>query len=105
MIKKRVLFLILVGVLAFLFVPDEALDSYRYYQGAELYFFGNSPWEIIVKSFDENFDFIYYVLFSLLNNYGLPYQLVTGISVAFFFYEALKFIDLSIQKYNYVVQS
>jgi EpsG family len=104
LIKKRVLFLILVGVLAFLFVPDEALDSYRYYQRAEVNFIGYSPWEIIVESFNENFDFIYYVLFSLLNNYGLPYQLVTGISVAFFFYEALKFIDLNILKYNYVVQ-
>ena len=104
MIKKRVLFIILVGILAFLFVPDEALDSYRYYESAEVNFIGYSPWEIIVESFNENFDFIYYVLFSLVNNYGLPYQLVTGISVVFFFYEALKFIDLNVLKYNYVVQ-
>lgn len=104
MIKKRVLFLILVGILAFLFVPDEALDSYRYYQSADFNFIGYSSWEIIVKSFNENFDFIYYVLFSLLKNYGLPYQLVTGISVIFFFNEALKFIDLNILKYNYIVQ-
>ncbi len=104
MIKKRVFFIILVGILAFLFVPDEALDSYRYYQGADVNFIGYSSFEIIVESFNENFDFIYYVLFSLLKNYGLPYQLVTGISVAFFFHEALKFIDLNIKQYNYVVQ-
>jgi hypothetical protein len=104
LIKKRVFFIILVGVLAFLFVPDEALDSFRYYQRAEVNYIGYTPWEIIVESFNENFDFIYYVLFSLLKNYGLPYQLVTGISVAFFFYEALKFIDFNIKRYNYVVQ-
>ncbi len=104
MIKKRILFLIVVGILAFLFVPDEALDSYRYYQRAEVSFIGYTSWEIIVESFNENFDFIYYVLFGLLNNYGLPYQLVTGLSVALFFHEALKFIDLNIVKYNYKVQ-
>lgn len=106
-LKKRLYYAIVVGFFAFLFVPDEALDSFRYYELAHA-FDNLDLFGMIQKSVDENLDFIYYLFFYILIRLDLPIQLVTGFSVAVYLYISLAIIDnylklnsISINKISY----
>ncbi len=91
-LKRRLYYTIAVGFFAFLFVPNEALDSYRYYEDAHAYD-NLDPFGMIEKSVDENLDFIYYLFFYILIQLDLPIQLVTAISVAVYLYMSLTIMD------------
>ena len=102
-IRLRARYLIIFGIsiLAFLFVPFDALDSYRYYLYAKTISPDQSLWEFIKINFIVTFDFVYYLFFYYCNKFGLPYQIVTGFSVGLLYAQTLIFIDLIQNKYEY----
>jgi hypothetical protein len=98
---RRYLIIIVISLLAFLFVPFDALDSYRYYLYAQTISPDQTLLEFIGTKFVITFDFVYYLFFYYCNKFGLPYQLVTGLSVGLLYAQALTFIDLIQDKYEY----
>ena len=92
LLKKRFYYALIVGFFAFLLVPNEALDSFRYYELAHLYD-NLDLFEMIGKSVDDNLDFIYYLVFYLLIKFDLPIQLLTGISVGMYLYMSSAIMD------------
>jgi hypothetical protein len=91
----KYIFPIIIGVLAFLFVPFEALDSYRYYSD-----YGNlihtdlSVVEFIIFVFLSKSDFIYYLLQYFLVSLSIPIQVLTGIAVALLYSQSYRAIDI-----------
>lgn len=91
---------IIIGVLAFLFVPFEALDSYRYYQQVNLISTNISTIEFIKIYFFRSFDFIYYLLQYICILLNIPVQTITGISVALLYIQSFKSIDIIRKKHG-----
>jgi hypothetical protein len=96
----RLLIAIFLGFLAFLFVPDSAFDSYRYYQDADTTYSNMDLIDVVIYCYDTYFDFIYYVLLSFVKKLGLPYHVVTGISVCVFYYQSFLMVDLAREKFD-----
>jgi len=89
---------IIIGLLAFLFVPFEELDSYRYYE----YSFDTdkSTIEFIAFNFIQTFDFIYYLLQYFCISLNIPVQLITGVSVALLYIQSFRAIDIVKKNYG-----
>ena len=97
----KYIFPIIIGVFAFLFVPFEALDSYRYYSDySNLIRTDLSVVEFIIFVFLVKSDFIYYLLYYFLVSLSIPIQVLTGISVALLFSQSFRAIDILKKKYS-----
>lgn len=99
MFRSRNLSFILLGVLAFLWVPFDAIDSSRYYLAIDTTDANISLNNFILNYYLIGFDFIYYLLFYLCIKLNLPLQIVTGLSVGLLFYNSFIFIDNVKSKY------
>lgn len=91
---------ITIGVLAFLFVPFEALDTYRYYLRADYIATHLSVVDFIMFNFFRTFDFIYYLLQYYCISLNIPVQAITGVSVALLYAQSFRAIDIVKEKYN-----
>lgn len=93
---------IIIGLLAFLFVPFEALDSYRYYN----FFFDTVDTDLsiigfVAFNFIQTFDFIYYLLQYFCISLNIPVQAITGVSVALLYIQSFRAIDIVNKKYGF----
>jgi hypothetical protein len=95
---KNILFLLL-GILAFLWVPFEAIDSYRYYQFTDILDTNLSLNNFILFNFLQTFDFVYYLLFYFCLKLNIPVQLITGLSISLLFQQSFKLIEVFKSKY------
>jgi hypothetical protein len=102
--RVRNLIFICLGMLAFLWVPFEAIDSHRYYLNATPIDTDIALIDIIIRQFFSSFDFIYYLLFGLCIALDIPVQAVTGISVCLLYYQSFVFIDNVNSKYGLVIR-
>jgi hypothetical protein len=100
---KNILFFIL-GMLGFLWVPFEAIDSYRYYDYTNTITTDVTLPEFILVNFAQTFDFIYYLLFYFCLKLNIPVQLVTGVSIGLLFQQSFKCIDVIAGRYNLKVK-
>jgi hypothetical protein len=91
---------IAIGALAFLFVPFEALDTYRYYLDADRIATNLPVVEFIAFKFFQTFDFIYYLLQYYCISLNIPVQSITGVSVALLYAQSFRAIDIVNEKYN-----
>lgn len=99
-VKAFIVFL-LSAILAFLFVPDKALDLSRYYNDAA-YINTNQPLIAYIKqTYYSNFDFVYYILLFVSKRLSLPVQLVTALSVGLFYSQSVVLINVIQNKYDY----
>jgi hypothetical protein len=94
---------LILGFLAFLWVPFEAIDTFRYYSFAGT-LVNLSVSEIVISNFILSFDFIYYLLFGICTKIGLPFQTITGISIFLLYYQSLTILDNTINKYDLVLK-
>lgn len=91
---------IIIGVLAFLFVPFEALDSYRYFENADRIAIDLSVVDFIIFNFFRTFDFIYYLFQYFCILLKIPVQAITGISVGLMYIQSFRAIEIVNIKYN-----
>jgi hypothetical protein len=99
-VKVFIAFL-LSSVLAFLFVPDKALDLYRYYDSASHININRTFYSYLRESYLYNFDFIYFGLFFICREIHLPVQIMTGIFVGLFYSQSLVLISVIQNKWDY----
>ena len=96
---KNILFFFL-GILAFLWIPFDAIDSYRYYQFTDILDTNLSLTNFILFNFLQTFDFVYYLLFYFCLKLNIPVQLITGLSIGLLFQQCFKLIEIVKIKYS-----
>lgn len=96
---KNLLFIVL-GFLGFLWVPFDAIDSYRYYEYTNTISIDVTLGQFVLLNFVQTFDFVYYLLFFFCLKLNIPVQLVTGISIGLLFQQTFKCLDLACINYN-----
>lgn len=99
--RRRNLVFIVLGILAFLWVPPEAIDSSRYYAyGANNINPDLSLTDFILSNFIVGVDFVYYLFFYWCIKLNLPFQIVTGISIGLLYYQSFVLMDNIRSKYG-----
>lgn len=100
------------GILAYLFVPDIAFDTYRYYENALYLQKDLDVFAFVGFNFLRTFDFIYYLLQYFCIAFEIPIQFLTGISVGFLYFQSYQILEiinlnsnLKIKSFNYFVLS
>lgn len=101
--RSRYIVIIIISILAILFVPWDALDSYRYYNLTKTFSRDDSLLEFIKQFFYHGIDFVYYLLLFICVKLGIPIQFITGISVGLLYAQTLTLIDNIQVKYGYKI--
>lgn len=99
-IKTDYLLVLIVSILAYLFIPDDYLDLYRYYEGAQSISLNESLSQFITDTIRNRFDFIYFSSFYVVRLLNLPINLVNAFYVGFCCYQAINIINYVSVAYN-----
>lgn len=101
--KKVVSFIIalIIGIMAFFFEGSSELDLSRYYENAKSIDTNQDIINFVKITFKNNFDFIYFLSFLIVNKIGLSVNFVNFFYVFLFYFYTLLIIDYLFKNVNY----
>lgn len=99
-IKIRYIILFFIALLAYIFIPDNTLDLYQYYNESLSESIKISVSQFIEEKIDTRFDFIYFLSFNLIRRFGLSINIVNLVYVFMFYFQSMGLLNDYIREYK-----